>query len=349
MYNLAIRVVRYPKHPFNDQYLFIDRLMQCEFIQLQAPAKKIGTMIIRQPPHSSTLQKLVYPLRGANKPCPPLTFRMKLNESTLNEYCQDATVVLIKGDEVEQSTISRVQIEDNTVVFTTVHIGTFGLAVPRYKHFPFQFWEISGQSPTTVEIYLQTAVLELALIINGDGLVSMESPFQFTNLTPIAAMNFLLERGINLIAPHEIEGIVPKDENVEEVLHLGIADCAVGFDIRCSKYNSSLSSDRSMLLVREKANYDEESSEEKDEQNIKESHAILVKAFHVVEVENTELGDTVSQSSINKEVKIHQHLLPMFFDNASESVQKIVREAPPHIFNSVLYFMKKMRLFSMTQ
>ena len=349
MYNLAIRGIRYNFHPEDEHFLFIDRILHLEFLQLQAPAKKIGSMVIRQPPHSSTIQKLEYPLRGATKPCPPLTIRMKLNENTLNEYCEDATIVMLKDGKVDQTTIVKCQIEDNTVVFSTIHIGTFALAVPKYKHFPFQFWEISGQSPTSVEIYLQTALLELALNINQDGLVSMESPFQFTNLTPIAAMNFILERGINLVAPEEIEGIIPKDANVEEVLHTGIADCAVGFDIRCSKYNSSLSSDRAMLLVREKANYDEESSEEKDEQNIKESHAILVKAFHVVEVENTELGDTVSQSSIDKEVKIHQHLLPMFFDNASEPVQKVVREAPPHIYNAVLFFMNKLRLFSMTQ
>lgn len=348
MASVAIRGIHNKEKPFDEKYLFIDRLLHCDFLQLPAPPKHIGTITIRQPPHSSSLVKIAYPLKNANAPQPPLNFRMALDEASLSEYCQDATIVMIKDGKPDASPITKCSIEDNDVLFSSNLIGTFGLAVPRYRHFPFQFWEISGQSPTSVEIYIQTPVLQLALVINGDGLVSMESPFKFENLTPVAAMNFLLERGINLEAPEAIEGIEPKNANVEEVLHTGIADVAVGFAIRCSKFNSEIQSDRAMLLFREKTNYEEEPNEDDDEKNIKESHVIIVKADHIAEVENMELGDTVSQKAV-KEAKIHQLLLPMFFDNASEDVQKTVREAPPFLYNALLFFMNKLRLFSMTQ
>lgn len=348
MYNLAIRAIRFNEDIFDDKYLFIDKLFQCDFLQLQAPAKKIGTMTIRQPPHSSSLQKIVYPLKGSNKPCPPLVVRMQLDESSLNEYCNDATIVMINKDgDKDEQVVSDCSIQDSTVKFTTAKIGTFGLAVPRYKHFPFQFWEISGLSPTSVEIYLQTTILELALVINGDGLVSMESPFKFENLTPIAAMKFLESRGVNLTAPAQIEGIKPKDPKVEKVLNYGIADCAVGFDVRSSKHNSSIDNDRALLLVRQKTNYDEETTDEKDEQNIKESHAILVKEDHVTEDKNQEFEDTYVDVK-DKQGDIHQHLLPMFFDFADDKVKENVRNAPPLIFNAVLFFMERFRLFSMT-
>jgi len=344
MSSIAIRALRISERPFDEKYLFIDRLLQIDFFQLPAPPKRIGSLTLRQMPQKNGLVQLSYPLRNVTAAQPPLAFRVQLDPISIGEHTSDATVVMLSGGKIVTSHISKVAFEQNEVVFSTMSIGTFGIAVPRFRHFPFQFWEISAVSPTSVEIYIRTALLELAFYISEDGLVSMESPFEFSGLTPIAAIDYLMQRGINIVSPSVVEGIVPKQDDVEQVLHNGIADCAVGFVISWSKWNSALPPDRAMLLVREQPEFHE--NEDDDKKPLK---AILVKALHVTEVPNTEELEECSQKPLLEESRIHQHLLPMFFDGASEIVKKRVRNSPTFLCNTVLYFMKKMRLFSMTQ
>lgn len=349
MASIAIRVSRYEEQLFNDEYLFIDRLLQCDFIQLPAPPKKVSTMTLRQSLHSGSLVKISYPLKNVTSQQPPLNFRMQLCPESINEHTSDATIVLVTPDgKAETSCITNCVIDGNEVSFSASSVGIFGLAVPRYRHFPIQVWEISGQSPTSVKIYIRTAILEMTFAIDEDGLVSLDSPVKFEKLTPGAAFRFLERKGINITAPPSVGGIIAKDENVEDVIHRGIADCAVGFSIKPSKWNSGLPSDRAMLLVREKVDYDE-NKEENDDENTTKTRAILIKALQVAEVVNTEQEEECSQKPPSKDFQIHQDLLPMFFDSASDEVKKRVLEAPPFLCNSVLLFAKRLRLFSVTQ
>ncbi|OHS94080.1 hypothetical protein TRFO_39717 [Tritrichomonas foetus] len=448
MTSIAIRMIISEDLPFNENYLFLNNLLKCEFLVLPVPPKHVTTMTLRQSPKVNTLSRIEYPLKNITGAQPPLNFTIALKPGLIHEYNKDATIVAIKEDgttATEPITKVNIDTENNEIQFSSMTIGSFALAVPRYNQFPLQNWELNSISETSYEIYLKTATnLELTILINSSGKCSMTSPFEFTDLSPVSAIEFLQERGINIVAPKQIEGINPKTEDLEEVLALGIADAGTGYNVHWSKWNSMLPPDRAMLIMRENKEFtrDEEEDileeEEKQEEPLeiiappeeppktprrkssrsksprsksprnspskqsqrskspskqsqrskspsKQSpkkgaskaqsraaveaemppppsekpkrkrkkdayHAILVKANHIIEVPNTEYDEECILKPRGEE-EIHSHLLPMFFNGTitSAEVKDRVKGCPSFLVDSVLYYMKQLRLFSMTK
>jgi cancer susceptibility candidate protein 1 len=355
MSSLAIRVLTIPTKPYNDNFLLLGRLIRCELLQLPTPPKRIGTMTLRQFPHHNQLVTLSYPLKNVQHAQPPLNFRIILAPGFLTPYITDVTVVQVTDDGVSRQLITKVSVdqEANEIGFSSSCVGTFSIAMPRYSHFPLKFWEITSMSETSIEIYLQTQHLELAIVINGDGKVSMESPFAFHGLTPVAAVEWLAERAVNIIAPRAaLPGIVAKDADLEEVLAQGIADTVTGFHLKWSRWNSGLKADRAMLLMRPQEGFGKEEEEEEKPEGGEPKNprmcAVCVKANHVTEVPNTETGDREDLEQV-KDTQIHQHLFPLFFDKASQEVQQRVRNVPGFLCDATYYFVKNLRLFSMSQ
>jgi hypothetical protein len=81
-------------------------------------------------------------------------------------------------------------------------------------------------------------MVEMAVEIDEKGKCAIESPFQFAGLTPVSAVKYLAERGLNIIAPNVAKDIVPMIPDLEEALSMGIADIATGFHITWSMWNS---------------------------------------------------------------------------------------------------------------
>ena len=381
MSSLAIRVLISSNKPYNDQYLFLNKLIQCELLQLPTPPKRIGPMTLRQSPHLSTLVTLSYPLKNVQNAQPPLNFKFTVEEGFLTDYMQDATVVMLNSDNtISTQHISKVVVdrETNEISFSSMAVGTFAFGIPRFSHFPLKFWEITSLSETSIEIYLQTQLLEMAIVINGDGRCSMESPFQFENLTPTAAIEYMSERGVNIVAPPgAIEGINAKSPELEEVLAQGIADTVTGYHVKWSKWNALLPSDRAMLLMKPQRSFVIEEEEEETPEAPPEGEqpppeqppegeggeeeegekpivikrkmcCILAKANHITEVANTENEEECNVKPID-DAQIHQHLLPMFFERTPEDIRRRVREAPSFLCDATYYILKNLRLFSMTQ
>jgi cancer susceptibility candidate protein 1 len=321
-------------------------------------------MTLRQPATNTQLVKLSYPLKNISQAQPPLAIRFSLDPDILTEFTRSAAVVMITEKGVTDQHIQKSGLDEETceMTFTTMGVGTFGLALPRYMHFPFEYWELTVTSPVTIEIYVKTAVTELAIYVNSDGLCSMESPLRFTNLNPCAAVKYMTERGLNLAAPNSIPDVAPKQADLEDVLAVGIADIAIGFVITWSKWNAMLPADRAMLVMRERQTFEEqklegETDEEEDGEDgegLKKAvakpimKAILVKANHIVEVPNTEDEEECIVKPI-EHGQIHQHILPMFLDAASPEVKQRVQSSPAALCDAILYFMRLLRLFSMTK
>jgi hypothetical protein len=297
---------------------------------------------------------------------------------------QDATVVEVIGENrVSTEHISKVSVDTdhNEVLFSSSCVGTFALAIPRYSHFPLKFWEIRSLSETCVEIYLNTQLVELTLVLDGNGKVSMEAPFQFEGLTPVAAVEFLAERGLNIIAPPgAVAQITPKNADLELVLAQGIADTVSGFHVKWSKWNAVIPPDRALVLMKPQVSFefeeedaDEEPAEaaaaaagaeegeapaaeekEKEKKPPEEKKpkkamiAILAKANHMVQIRNSENEDECNLKAID-ENQIHQHLFPMFLEHSPPEVQQRVKTAPSFLCDATFYFLKNLRLFSMSQ
>jgi cancer susceptibility candidate protein 1 len=368
--SFAVTMTIIPETPYDAEFLLLGRLIRFEILQLPAPPKKIGAMTLRQPSTNTQLVKLTYPLKTISQAQPPLQMAIALNPELQTDFNKEATIVMLTAQGVSAQHISKVVFdpETNEIRFLSMAVGTFAMAVPRYQQFPLQYWEITAMSPASIEIYLKTAKTEMAITIDEDGRCSMESPFQFAGLTPVSAVKYLAERGLNVIAPEAIKDIVPKNSDLEEALALGIADIAVGFYIAASKWNSRLPPDRAMLLMREKVNFDEPVEDDAgapEEEEAAEDGApaapkktkkplmrtIVVKRNinknHIVEVENSEHEDECiikNDASDN----FHQHILPMFLDGASRDVKDRVRASPSFLCDAILYFLKLLRLFSMT-
>jgi hypothetical protein len=49
------------------------------------------------------------------------------------------------------------------------------------------------------------------------------------------------------------------------------------------------------------------------------------------------------------ENQIHQHLFPMFLEHSPPEVQQRVKKAPTFLCDATFYFLKVLRLFSMSQ
>jgi cancer susceptibility candidate protein 1 len=362
-----------PETPYDPEFLFLGRLLRFEILQLPAPPKKIGSMTLRQPSSNTQLVRLTYPLKNINQAQPALQMAFALNPELLTDFNKEATIVLLTNQGVSSQPISKVAFdpETNEIRFHTMAVGTFAMAVPRYQQFPLQYWEINGISPTSIEIYLRTAMIEMILKIDGKGKCSMESPFQFNGLSPVSAVKYLAERGLNIVAPTVVKDIVPKTPDLEEALALGIADIAIGFHLAWSKWNSKLTPDRAMLLMRECVNYDEPLDDEAsgaEEEEMAEPaadgsapppkpkktlmKAILVKRNlnknHIVEVPNTEDEEECVLKNDASE-NFHQHILPMFLDGASREVKDRVRDSPSFLCDAIVYFLKMLRLFSMSK
>jgi hypothetical protein len=377
MSSLAIRVLMMPAKPFNEKYLLLDRLIKCELLQLPTPPKRIGTMTLRQSPHLNSLVTLSYPLKSAQAAQPPLNFKFGLEPGFLTPYMQGATVVeLLADDRVTTEHISKVSVDadHNEVFFSSSCIGTFALAIPRYSHFPLKFWELRSLSETCIEIYVHTQLVELTLVIDGNGKVSMEAPFVFEDLTPVAAVEFLAERGLNIIAPPgAVAGITAKNADLELVLAQGISDTVSGFHVKWSKWNAVVPADRALVLMKPQVSFEVE--EEDDEETpesppsaegaegeaprpapapaqpkkaTNEMIAILAKANHMVRIPNSENEDDCNLKALD-ENQIHQHLFPMFLEHSPPEVQQRVKKAPTFLCDATFYFLKVLRLFSMSQ
>jgi hypothetical protein len=76
--------------------------------------------------------------------------------------------------------------------------------------------------------------------------------------------------------------------------------------------------------------------------------AVCGKTKHVTEVLNTEKRDREDLEQV-KDTQIHQHLFPLFFDKASQEVQQRVRNVPGFLCDATYYFVKNLRLFSMSR
>ena len=274
MYSLAIRITYWPFQSEAGKYALLSRAMCCEFLQLPAPAKRIGTYVLRQS-SAQNLQILPYPLKAnSNGPQPPLVFKMKIDPDRLPENTSAVTVIKLDDLENTQTLISDVALdmENNLVQFSCQTTGTFALAIPKYIHFPFQFWEINSPVADTVEIFVRTALTEITLTIDKNGLCSMDTPIQFSGLSAAAALELLQRHGINLIAPENIADINDtrihaKPPKLEEVFVSGIADTSTGFRVRCSAKNSRITrgeheDPRIMFLVREIVNFGEPITED---------------------------------------------------------------------------------------
>ncbi|KAK8885401.1 hypothetical protein M9Y10_040849 [Tritrichomonas musculus] len=391
MTSLAIRMLMTPEKKFNDEYLFLFKQILCDFLQLPTPPKKIGTMTLRQSPQKNILVNISYPLRNVNSTQPALNFKVQLEPGFITDYVKDATVVQIipnsdnsNQDEVGVNTqhISKVNLdpETNTMMFSSGVVGTFCIAIQRYAHFPLKMWEFTGTSETSVEIYIKTCLdVELSINIDKDGLCSCESPedIAFKDLSPVSAIKFLMEKGINLVAPKKaIAELTPKTPDLEEVLNKGIADTATGFMVSWSKWNEMLPQDRAMLIMKEMKTFDEDENEDENEEENNENEnnqennngeeedkldqsknqsyrknkmrAMLVKSNHIVEVPYTEDQCECNMKPID-DAQIHQHILPMFFEKSSEEVKERVKKAPTFLCDASYYFLKQLRLFSMTK
>jgi cancer susceptibility candidate protein 1 len=371
--SFAVTMTMIPETPYDAEFLLLGRLVRFEILQLPAPPKKIGAMTLRQPSANTQLVRLSYPLRNISQAQPPLQMALALNPELLTDFNKEATIVELTPQGVSAQHISKVAFDGDTneIRFHTMAVGTFAMAVPRYQQFPLQYWEITGTSDTSIEIYLRTAMIEMVIAVDGQGKCAMEAPFQFAGLTPVSAVKYLAERGLNIVAPAVVKGITPKGGDLEDALALGIADVATGFHITWSKWNSQLTPDRAMLLMRERPKFDEPIEDDtvpvEEEEAVeppadgaaplKKQKKVLMKAIlvkrnldknHIIEVRNTEDEEECTLKNDESE-NFHQHLLPMFLDGACQVVKERVNHAPSFLCDAIVYFMKLIRLFSMTR
>jgi cancer susceptibility candidate protein 1 len=305
----------------------------------------------------------------------------EVDTATLPENLDALTVIKIDDIENTQTQISNVEIdrETNILKFSSKTTGVFALAIGKYAHFPLQFWEITSRREDSSEIFVRTALTELRLEIDKDGLCSMETVVPFSRLTAPAALEYLQRHGINLIAPEHVDQfgdnaskVNEKTTELEQVLANGIADAATGFRLRCSKWNAQLAEDRAMFLAseiidfgdavsdNEKATEEEDapaaadSSPEEEAQHEKKPkkaeqpwHALLAKAKHIVEVEYTENADEVGVK-MKDNTAFHQHLMLMLMDIASSAVRGRTRNASGFVSETLSYILRKAKLFSTT-
>ena len=288
MYSLAIRITYSPYQSEAGNYSLLSRVMACEFIQLPAPPKRVGTYVLRQS-NAQTLQILPYPLKSNNNGAqPPLVFKMKIDPERLPENINNVTVIKLDDLENTSSLVSDVQLdlENSLVQFSCITTGVFALAIPKYSQFPFQFWEVNTPLQDTVEVFVRTALTEITITIDKNGLCSMDTPIQFAGLSAAAALDLLQRHGLNLIAPENIadigdQRIHEKPRALEEIFVSGIADTATGFRVRCSAKNARIGTGehdapRIMFLVREIVNYGEPITEDEaieEEDQVGESAA----------------------------------------------------------------------------
>lgn len=350
MASIAIRMTREYVETTDDQYLFIGKSMNVEFFQLPTPPKKLTGMTIRQTPSRDSLIQLNYPIKNITAAQPPLIYRIKIDPEILSDFTTDVTVVeILKDNKVSIERIANVGIdnEKKTGVFSSTGIGNFSLAVPRYQHFPFQYWEISPVSLTSVEIFIKTALVDLTIMVNEKGLCSSEAPFKFEEIPPASLLQALQEKGINLVAPKEVPNIKPKDADLEQNLHKGIAETGIGFSVGWSKWNSTLISDRATFLIQEVPDPSNVPEVPENTNKFEKYHCIVAKANHVNETSNDEQANEWNSNPIQNGL-IHIHLMPMFFDVACDEVKERVKATPLYMYNSLLFLLDSVRLFSST-
>ena len=101
--SLAIRCTISPFLSEYNNYLLLSPILACEFFQLPAPPKKVGTlMTLRQfSQPQGQLITIPYPLKNVNNPQPPLVFKMKINTNNLPEDTESVTV--IKIDDIQNT------------------------------------------------------------------------------------------------------------------------------------------------------------------------------------------------------------------------------------------------------
>ncbi|KAH0786798.1 inner dynein arm i1 intermediate chain ic97 [Histomonas meleagridis] len=372
--SIAIRMTISPFLSGFHDYTLLSSILSCEFFQLPIPPKRIGNMTLRQFSASSGLQPIPYTIRNQSEVQSPLVFTMKIQPELLPSDTSSLTVVKIDESESPITNIN-VDKESQTVTFSCEKTGLFALAIPRYNQFPFKFWEINSTAVDSCEIFIRTSLTEFSIIIDSDGLCSMSSPLLFNKMTAPKALEFMKRHGLNIVSPEAFTAVsgfdmTDKNSELEEVLNRGLADCASGFVIRCSKWNSHISSDRAILIAREikefgepisddeefLANEEEEKEEEKneneEEQQIEEKkskwHCIHVKTKHINEIKYAEITDELDPKMLEG-TRFHQHLMPMLMDIASEEVQSRVKSCSGFVNETMYYLLKKLRLFSSTE
>jgi len=379
MTSLAIRMTMSPFASEFGDYVLLSPVMSCEFFQLPSPPKKVNAFVLRQFSSLGSLVPIAYPLKNVSNAQPPLSFKMRIDPSRLPEDLSNVTIVKIDDLNHTDAMISNVNINvtESIVTFSSITTGLFALAVNRNIHFPFQFWEVNSKNPESVEIYLQTSLSNLTIMIDKNGLCSMDSPIKFCNYNASKAIEVLQRNGINLVSPKNLSilgdisaRLSEKPKDLEEAFTNGVADTATGFRIRCSKWNSQISKGenedkRIMLLAREIKEFGEPITDDEDveEEDKKESietipepstrkrpsnwRCIQGTVKHINEVPNTEFADQFDLTMIPN-TNFHQHLMPMLMDIASEDVKQRVLDTPSFMSETLRYLISKMRLFSNT-
>lgn len=372
---IAIRVTTSPEIHEYGNYVLLSPVLTCEFFQLPPPTKRVGGLTLRQVSTHQNLQTVQYPLKTTrpNEVQPPIVFKMKVDTSLLPENCEYVTVIKIDDIENTETQISDVEIdkENGIFKFSSKTTGRFALALPRYAHFPFKFWEINSVKEDSCEVFIRTALTELLINVDSNGMCSMESPISFSGLSAPAALEFLQRRGINIVAPETIDEIgagasqlSQKSPELELALAKGISDAVTGFRIRSSKWNAHVPDDRAMLIAREIVEFgeaiseDEAEEEEKGEEQRPEEeekkevkptkwHAILAKAKHMNEVPYSENSNEPA-SKIKDKAIFHQHLLHVLMDMASSGVQGRTRNCSGFVSETVRFILQKAKVFSST-
>jgi hypothetical protein len=309
---------------------------------------------------------------------------MKVNPAALPDNLDSLTVIKIDDIENTETQISGVEIdrETNILKFCSKTTGVFALALGKYAHYPLQFWEVNSTREDSVEIFIRTALVELTLDIDKDGLCSMATVCPFTRLTAPAAFEYLQRHGINIVAPDHVDKfgeaaskVSEKTAELEDVLASGIADAATGFRCRSSRWNSQLPEDRAMFLAQEIAEFgqpvsDDEAHPEEEEKlaspeeeekpevvekpppkkkeaHVTKWHSVLAKAKHITEVGYTENAEE-PDLKMKKKTAFHQHLMHMLMDIASSAVRGRTRNASGFVAETVRYILLKAKLFSTT-
>ena len=373
---IAIRVTTSPEiHEFGN-YVLLSPVLTCEFFQLPPPTKRVGGLTLRQVSTQHNLQTVQYPLKTTkpNEVQPPIVFKMKVDVSLLPENTESVTVIKIDDIDNTGTQISDVEIdrENGIFKFSSKTTGVFALALPRYAHFPFKFWEINSLKEDSCEVFIRTALTDLCINVDANGMCSMNSPIAFSGLSAPAAIEFLQRHGINIAAPESINEfgekaseVSQKNSDVEYALANGMADAVTGFRMRVSRWNASIPGDRAMLIVREITDFgeavteDEQEEEDRQEdQNPEEEEkkpekptkwrAVLAKAKHMNEVPYSENSSEPNCKAKDKTI-FHQHLLHVLLDMASSGVQGRTRNCSGFVSETVRFILQKAKVFSSTK
>ena len=375
MTSLAIRMIISPFSSEFDEYVLLSPILTCEFFQLPSPPKKVSTYVLRQFSQLNNLQTISYPLKNINTSQSPLIFKMKIDISKLPENLDYVTIIKIDDINNSNSLISDIKfnLEESFVTFSSKTTGIFALAISKYIHFPFQYWEINSTLSNSCELFIQTNLISLNIFIDKEGLCSINEPIKLEKLIASQFLEKLQRYGINLIAPKKLSilgndilsKLCEKPYDLEEAFINGLSDTATCFRSKCSKWNSQLTKNdiedkRIMFLVRDiqihgelisddEINNNNNEEEENKIEKMKPSKWKCIQGTvkHINEVPNTEKEENYDLTLI-KDTNFHQYLMPMLLDITTNEVKYRISDNTVFISETLKYLLSKLRIFSVT-